>query len=350
MSVASGKNAGLGRDVADALIAALGHAIGGQRDLEVDVSADGLIHVREGGIAVIVAEAIPRPSAVATTEAWDRLRPRAEAQGAIPVVVVPRATKSIAQRARLEEINWVDLAGNASIEAPRLRVHIEGKKRANPPRLAPAVDPFARRSANLVRLLLVEPERTWRQNQLVERSGLSQPRASKVLSALQEMSLVRREDDGSVRPIDPAALLEAWADVYTYRRQEILPAHMTGDGIELARGLQDKLRAADVTHWFSGLPAAWAYDRFAAFRLVSVFVDGDPDLVARDVGLRTSTRGANIHLISSRDQRLEIGQADPAGLRCAHPTQVYLDLLGLPERAREAAEHLLPLAVSRPRG
>lgn len=109
------------------------------------------------------------------------------------------------------------------------------------------------------------------------------------------------------------------------------------EGVELARTLQDKLRAADVTHWFTGLPAAWAHDQFAAFRLVSVFVDGDPDRVARDLGLRTSTRGATIHLMASAGQKLEIGQADPAGLRCAHPTQVYLDLLGLPERAEEAA-------------
>lgn len=347
MSGAPKKTAAPGSEVADALLVVLGPSIGG--DGEVEVSVDGLIHLRGSRDAVIVAEIIARPSAPAVAAAWDRLRPQAEAQGAVPVLVIPWATASIAERARLEAINWVDLAGNASVVAPGLRVHIEGKKRTKAPRLAPAVDPFARRSANLVRLLFVEPERAWRQKELVELSGLSQPRASKVLSALQEMSLVRREDGGSVHLLDPSALLDAWADIYSYRRQEILPAHMSGDGIELARSLQDKLRAADVTHWFTGLPAAWAYDQFAAFRLVSVFVDGDPDVIARDLGLRTSTRGANIHLIASREQKLEVGQADPDGLRCVHPTQVYLDLLGLPERAREAAEHLLPLALPRPR-
>lgn len=135
-----------------------------------------------------------------------------------------------------------------------------------------------------------------------------------------------------------------------YRRQEVVPAHMSGSGIELARDLQDRLGSAGVAHWFTGLPAAWAYDQFSQFRLVSVFVDGDPDRLARDLGLRTSARGANVHLIVRKDQRVEIGEARPQGLRCVHPTQVYLDLLGLPERASEAADHLLPIAVPRSRG
>ena len=62
---------------------------------------------------------------------------------------------------------------------------MEGRKRVVTPRLAPSTDPFARRSANLVRLLLVEPDRPWRQKQLVGQWGLSQPRASKVLAALE---------------------------------------------------------------------------------------------------------------------------------------------------------------------
>jgi hypothetical protein len=331
--------------VVDAVAHALG-PVGGT----VDLSADGLIVGSFAPDKTIVIDVLRHTSAPALAEAWERLRACAEARGATPVVVVPHATASIVSRAAAESINWMDLAGNARIAGPGLLVHVEGKKRARALRLAPDVDPFARRSANLVRLLLVEPGRPRSQKDLVEASGLSQSRVSKVLSALGELALVRRDENGQYLVDDADALLHAWADVYSYRRQEVVPAHMSGSGIELARDLQDRLGSAGVAHWFTGLPAAWAYDQFSQFRLVSVFVDGDPDRLARDLGLRTSARGANVHLIVRKDQRVEIGEARPQGLRCVHPTQVYLDLLGLPERASEAADHLLPIAVPRSRG
>lgn len=343
MSIASQATQRTDRDVSEAISAALGPVVG---DVVVSTLADGELVI--SGDSTFVAEVVRRPSAAAVVEAWERVRPIADAHHAIPLVVVSHAARSVVDRAEDAAINWVDLAGNARIVGPGLRVHVEGRKRVATPRLAPSTDPFARRSANLVRLLLVQPDQPWRQKQLVAQSGLSQPRASKVLAALEELALVRRDADGAYRVADSEALLGAWADVYSYRRQEIVPAHLSGAGIELARGLQERLRSADITHWFTGLPAAWAYDQFAMFRLVSVFVDGDPEIVARDLELRPSARGANIHLIAAGDQKLEIGQADPEGLRCAHPTQVYLDLLGLPERASEAAEHLLPIAIPGP--
>jgi hypothetical protein len=140
-------------------------------------------------------------------------------------------------------------------------------------------------------------------------------------------------------------MLDAWADAHRYERQRIVPAHLSGVGIELARDLHDRLAGARIAHWFTGLPAAWAYDRFARFRLVSVYVDGDPEHLRGIVRLRETRRGANVHLIGNGGQRLDIGAARPDRLPCAHPAQVYVDLLGLPERAREAAEHLRPLAL-----
>ena len=335
------------RVFADALVGAVAGAFGGRGSVDVRRSPDGLIHATAPDGRLLVAQPIARPSRPALMDAWQRLLPQAQALDATPVLVMPRVPASLRELAAREQINTVDFAGNASIVAPSLVVHVEGR-RARSSRLGPSVDPFAPRSANIVRRLLSDPARAWRQKQLVELAGVSQPQTSKVLAALQELALVAPQEDGGFRVTDSEGLLDAWADAYSYRRQEIVPVHMTGEGIELARELDRRLRAADVRHWFTGLPAAWAYDHFARFRLVSVFVDGDPEIVQRELGLRPAERGANVHLIGVGPQRLEIGHATPDGLRCAHPAQVYVDLLGLPERAREAADHLRPLALRGP--
>lgn len=50
--------------------------------------------------------------------------------------------------------------------------------------------------------------------------------------------------------------------------------------------------------------------------------------------------GANVQMVGPNDAGVYTGGGEYGGLRCAAPVQVYLDLLQLPERASEAAQHL----------
>gem|GEM_PF-4192249 len=51
--------------------------------------------------------------------------------------------------------------------------------------------------------------------------------------------------------------------------------------------------------------------------------------------------GAFVWLVFPRDEGVFHGVQEVDGVRCVHPVQVYVDLKGHPERADEAAEHLL---------
>lgn len=292
-------------------------------------------------------EEIPVPSAPAVGAIWAELVDASRVIDAIPIVGIPRVTRAVAEVLARDNANWVDGAGNARVRAPSLLLSVQG--RATPVRVgrSPSADPFAAKSSNIVRLLLANPGRSWRQKDLVERTGLSQSQASKVLKALEQMHHIRRNDDGAFRVADAAGLLDGWADAYRYRSAEIVPVHLSGEGMGLARDVDRRLgdRGVDVSHWFTGLPAAWAYTEFARFRLVSVYVDADPESVASELNLRATERGANLHLIGVGQQRLDMGQQRPQDLPCVHPSQVYLDLQGLPERASEAAVQIRPFAL-----
>ena len=154
----------------------------------------------------------------------------------------------------------------------------------------------------------------------------------------EELLLERRERE--LRPRDPDRLLDAWAQDYRFTHHDILTGHISGSGIELAHDLAQRLGALDVRHAFTGLPAAWTIDHFARFRLTTVYVEGDPRDAAKRLELRQASAGANVQLIGPDDLGLFIGEHLHDGLNCVSPVQVYLDLLHLPERAHEAAEHL----------
>ena len=158
---------------------------------------------------------------------------------------------------------------------------------------------------------------------------------------LDDEFLVERRDR-ELRPRDPDLLLDAWAQDYRFDSHDMLPGHLSGSGsgIELARVLAERLQSLNIHHAFTGLPAAWVMDQFARFRLTTVYVDGDPREAVERLGIRRAAKGANIQLVGPNDAGVFSGEQDRDGLHCVAPIQAYLDLLQLPERATDAAQHL----------
>lgn len=254
------------------------------------------------------------------------------------VLVVPYMTSAGARAADDRRINWIDLSGNAHLRDDLLRIWVQGRPNAFPRPGRPA-SAFAPKSSRVARTLLLDPQRWWRQKDLSDRTDLDAGRVSRIIKRLTEDELLER-DGPLLRPRDPDLLLDAWADEYRFDRHDIVTGHLTGSGLELAHGVHDRLGEAGVGHALTGLPAAYALDRFARFRLVSVYVAGDPRDAADALELRRNDRGANLQLIGPDDRGVFNGGGDVDGLPCVARVQVYLDLLHLPERAAEAAEEL----------
>ena len=257
---------------------------------------------------------------------------------ALGVLVVPYMTKAGARTATGLELNWIDLAGNGHIRDQGLHVRVEGLPNLLPARGRPST-PFAPKSARVSRLMLLDPWRWWRQKVLASETGLDDGHVSRVVRRLDDDLLLDRQGP-EFRPRDPYALLDAWADDYRFDRHDVVSGHITGSGMEVADSLHRQLVDSNIDHAFTGLPAAWALGQHARFRLVSVYVAGDPRVAAGALGLRRGERGANVQVIGPDDEGVFAGARDVHGRTCVSPPQVYLDLLHLPERAKEAAEQL----------
>ncbi len=256
----------------------------------------------------------------------------------IPILVVPFMSKAGAETADQLRLNWLDLSGNAHIRDEGLHVWVKGQ----PDRLRAAgrpSSPFAPKSARITRTLLLDPNRWWRQKDLAETTGLDDGNVSRIVRRLGDEALLERRNR-ELRPRNPDLLLDAWAEDYRFDRHQAVLGHLSGGGIEIARELDDRLADADITHAFTGLPAAWAMSHFARFRLTSVYVEGDPRAAAEKTEIRIGDKGANVQLLGPDDDGVLAGGEEYDGLPCVAPVQVYLDLLNLPERSREAADQL----------
>jgi hypothetical protein len=262
----------------------------------------------------------------------------ASAPNATAVLVVPYMTAAGAATAAERNINWLDLSGNAHIRDEGLYVHVQGHPNAFPSRGRPS-SPFAPKSSRVARVLLTDPTRWWRQKELVAATHLDDGRISRVVRRLDDERLLARRGD-ELRPADPSLLLDAWAEDYRFDRHEVVLGHHSGNGIELARELSAKLSGFDIGHAVTGLPAAWLLDPFARFRLVSIYVTGDPVTVADQLQLRRNERGANVQLLAPDDEGVMFGAQSLDDVPAVSPIQTYLDLRHLPERAAEAAAHL----------
>lgn len=279
-----------------------------------------------------------RPGIVAA--ASEQLSRMAEALGAtMAILVVPHMGAAGCKTASDLGLNWIDLSGNASIrDGSGLYIQVQGKADKSATRGRPS-SPFAPKSARITRELLIDPTRWWRQKDLAAVTGLDDGHVSRVIRRLRDERFLE-ESDLAFRPLDPLILLDAWAAEYRFDHHDAVLGHATGTGVELTRELDACLRAANVSHAFTGLPAAWLLTHFAQFRLSSVYVDRDPHEVADRIGLRVESRGANVQLLHPGDAGVFEGERELDRVACVSPAQVYVDLQHLPERASEAAAEL----------
>lgn len=260
---------------------------------------------------------------------------------AIPLVAVPFMGAVGRERCREADMGWIDLSGNARIVAPGLRVRIEGQpnrfKRPGRPSSA-----FAPKSARIARWLLMHPKRSMTQREIARATEMDEGFTSRIVARLEEDGLIVRESDGAIRARDPDLLLDAWREDYDFSKHRIARGHVPArSGDALLRRMVDELGPRGIQYAATGLAAAWLLNRFAAFRLVTLYLADIPDQeLLEDLGFREGERGANTWLVVPNDEGVFHGARDVDGARCVHPVQVYLDLHEHPERANEAAERL----------
>jgi hypothetical protein len=171
--------------------------------------------------------------------------------------------------------------------------------------------------------------------------------ASAVLQAMERNDWVMSEGAGphkQRRVIRPEAVLDAWTKFIETRKSPTLRRfYIPQSSLDLLHRATQSFNQHDVDYAVTGEAAAQHYapwlTHISVLRFRLVFSESAEKALG-EMGAKLTTEGANlsIHEVgSSKD--ISRGEYDK-GIWYAHPIQVYLDLLKLEGRARDAAKHL----------
>lgn len=287
-----------------------------------------LVEVKNSGQPRVVREAINQVA-----------RYRAARPDAYAVIAAPYISPESAEICTREGVGYVDLAGNCRLSFGDVYIEVGG--RANPFAVRRDLRTlFSPRASRVVRMLLLDPKRTWRVQDLAKEAEVSIGLASRVKARLADREWLRLEEDG-FGLAQPRQLLDEWAGSYSFRKNVVTDYFSLLGVSEIEARLAE---VCDQREWayaltgFSGatrLVSAVRYNRVQAF--VGASLDELPDLLE----LKPVTSGANVSLLAPFDAGVFAGARTIDGIRVVSPVQLYLDLRSFRGRGEEAAQALL---------
>ena len=266
---------------------------------------------------------------------------RREMEQAHPLAAAVYIGPQSARILKTNGLGYIDLSGNCSIAFGNVLIEKEGKRNVRPS-TRPLRSLFAPRATRVVRVLLTEPTRAWRLEELAKAAGVSLGHSHNVVKHLADLAWVERDDRQRIRLMKPADLLESWCESYTYRENEIAsyvipekPTRRLMGEVARVAGSEQRRYAFTLN---AGLSLVAPHLRLSA---VHCYLEGDPAPVVAALGLRpaTETEGT-LHLLAPYDPGVFYGTLEKSGLKVTSLPQLYADLASYERRGREMAEHL----------
>ncbi len=261
---------------------------------------------------------------------------------ATPILIAPYLSPEGQALCRESETGFLDLAGNARLVFDGVFIEriVENKPRAARRELKSLFKP---KSAQILRVMLRSPRRSWRVTDLAEAAAVSLGHVSNVRAAFLDREWARVSPEGLFLS-EPDKLLDAWRDAYEPPEGRRVRFYTTLHGSTFDEASLEALRATD-----NGGQAALA--SFSAARWLAPYArvstqyfyadDTGLDRLQALLKLSSASKGENVIITVPKDHGIFRDATEPApGIICTSLVQTYLDLTTAGERGQEAAEHL----------
>jgi transcriptional regulator with AbiEi antitoxin domain of type IV toxin-antitoxin system len=271
---------------------------------------------------------------------------RKESAAAYPVAAAVYIGSQSARILKDNGLGFLDLSGNCYLAFDQVLIEKEGKRNVRPS-TRPLRSLFAPRATRVVRVLLAEPGRAWRLEELARAAEVSLGHSHNVVKRLEDLRWVERDDAQRIHLGKPADLLDAWSESYSYRAHEIAsyfaPERITRKFMsDIARVATAEGRRYAFT-LNAGLSLVTGQARVPA---VHVYLEGDPAPVAAALGLRPVAHADGaLHVLTPNDPGVFYGVLEKAGLKVVSMPQLYADLKRFEARGAQQAEHLRREAI-----
>lgn len=202
---------------------------------------------------------------------------------------------------------------------------------------------FARKSIDVIRVLLVRHPKAWVLRDLAREADVSLGQAFKVTQALiNERLAVRSSTRSELKLADPAALLKRWAAVNNFTANNRFVEYYSPEE-DLSKFLTAFKGVSSPGYAFSGLAGALIVAPFVRPTNVHLYVDsdGDAEKIAKRLRLMPVEEQGNVKFVISKSKGVYYGAQKIDDLRIVSNVQLYVDLLNYPARGEEAAGEVL---------
>jgi hypothetical protein len=259
-----------------------------------------------------------------------------------PIVVTPHIGEKSREICKSFNVGYIDLDGNVFLKFDE--VFIEKESKESRIRMRRQVkDLFAPLSSRIIRILLVNPKKSWTLSQLSKTANTSIGYAHKIARTLEAKGYAIRDRNYKLKLSRPRSLLDEWASRYDFISENTLHNFYTFERdanifIKKIGGVADKnnLRYALTLHAGASLVAPYV-------RYTDVHFYAKPEEIARwkdTLNLRPVESGGTVMLVEPYDEGVFWGIQKIAGIKVVSNIQLYIDLFNYPARGREQAEFL----------
>ncbi len=256
------------------------------------------------------------------------------------VIIAPYISEDSGAILHEQGVGYVDLTGNYQLCFDQVYMHVRtGEKPVAVKQALRSI--YSPKASRVLRVLLDEPGKVWRVQEMAESAGISLGMAWKVKDHLCAREWLKMENKELVL-IKPEALLKEWA--LNYRpvpKENVYDFYSFLSPSEVEFRLAEICKARGIAYALAEFSGGARYAPVVRYTRASAYVGERVDEIADALQLKRVPSGANVRLIQDKDSGSFLRSREVESVKIVSPVQAYLDLNKISGRGEEAAEGVL---------
>lgn len=254
------------------------------------------------------------------------------------VFMAPYVSPKSADLLSSEGIGYMDLAGNCRLEFGDVFIRIEGKRNPYPER-RDIKTIFSPKASRIIRVLLLDPGKTWRMEELSRIAGASIGLADKVKKVLLEREWAEKDKNG-FRLSTYDEILREWSSCYSYRNNDVFDFYSLKEEPAIEKDISRFCAKSGIRFALTLFSGASRIAPYTRYQRVFAYVEERLDEITEVLGLKSAATGPNISLMLPYDSGVFYKSKKYDSIAVVSPIQLFLDLKSYKGRGEEAAEFL----------
>jgi len=256
------------------------------------------------------------------------------------VVAAPCISEESSSICRENGMGYIDLAGNCFLNFDGIYIERKGFQNGETKK-RPLKSIFSPRAGRILRVMLSDPKKSWKMQELSNEAKVSLGLAFKVKEKLLDMEYGKEEKSG-VSVARPEELLEKWSEYYSFRKNKAYDYFTLEDIRDVELKISKYCKEKQISYalaLFSGLALVAP---FARYTRGFVYVKDRERIqeIADAVGLKKVDSGPNFTILEPYDEGVFYGAREINDITVSSDIQLYLDLIGYKGRGEESAKFL----------